>query len=292
MRQAQLFSCAVGAVAASFGLMLPALGKPDPDQRALGARLHIPQGQSVVISMPGQSAIAIIGPIDSGVLASYRAMQSTSVATRLYIDSSGGDVPSAIAIADDLRKRGTRLIVAGRCFSACANYIFTGTVRQDVLPGSLIGIHSSLLQYDGNHDVTTMPVRHAQQLEKRDADGNIKKQVRAIEKLEENFYSRIGLSSKNFQTFESYQARFELAAGKKYPGCRKIDMWILSKNALQNMGISGMNVIWTPATAQEAAALSNDLGLDPAHVFFGSEQQLNRACTPRDSPVITAKRDW
>lgn len=290
MRAAQSVSYAVVTAVIVFGMMLPALGAPAPERLSLGARMHISEGQSVVVAMQGQAAIFIIGPIDSTVLASYRTMQSKSAATKLYIDSGGGDIPSAIALADDLRKRGMLLIVAGKCFSACANYIFAGALRKDVLPGSLIGIHSSQLQYYSSNGVISMPQRRAQQMAKFDLNGSIKKQLGEIAKLEQDFYARNGLSKKNLQVFDDYQLRLEQSAGKNYSGCRKIDMWILSKNELQQMGISGMHGIWMPETAQEAGVLSKDLGLDPANVFFGSQQQLDQACTRRAAPVMTAKR--
>lgn len=258
--------------------MLPALSAPNSGSFSLSSRFNIPEGTSAVVAMQGQSAIAIIGPIDSNVLATYRSMQAKSPATVLYIDSGGGDVSAAISLAFDLRKTGTRLVVAGKCFSACANYIFSGALHKDVLPGSLIGIHSSQLQYYTKTGVISVPQRNKQKIETLDTDGVLKKRILEKSKLENNFFSEIGLSKKYFTIFEDYQLRLEDSNNKNYSGCRTIDMWILSKNELQDMAVKGMNAIWMPTTTQEVAVISKNLGLNPANVFFGSEQQLSSAC--------------
>lgn len=260
------------------GLTLHALSAPGLENLSLSKRLSIPDGVSAVVSMQDQSSIGIVGPINSNVLDTYRTMQLKSVATTLYIDSGGGDVTSAIALADDLRKHGTRLVVVGKCFSACANYIFTGTVRKDVLPGSLIGIHSSTLTYYTDAGSISMPQRNQLQMEKLDTNGNIRRQLLIETNLEKRFYSGIGLSKRNFEVFEEYQLRLENSIGKNYSGCQNIDMWILSKKELQDMGIKGMNAIWTPSTIREVMSISKNLGLNPANVFFGSEQKLSSAC--------------
>jgi hypothetical protein len=69
--------------------------------------------------------------------------------------------------------------------------MFAGALRKDVLPGSLIGIHGSQLQYYVNNGIISLPLRHAQQLDQRDVDGNIRKQLSEKAALERDFYSRI-----------------------------------------------------------------------------------------------------
>lgn len=252
--------------------------KPKPEFVSLSKQFNIPDNVSALIAMQEQSAFALIGPINSTILASYRDMQSKYPITKLYIDSGGGDVISAMAIADELRQHNTRLIVAGRCFSACANYIFTGAPHKDILPGSLIAIHSSQVSYYLKDSVTTVVQRHMDQLAYLDSDGNLQKQLAASAKVEEDFFSKVGISRINFQIFESYQSRREQATSKKDSTCRQIDWWTLSRKELDAMGVKGMGIIWMPDSAKETVAAAKALGLNPATNYFGSGQALSAAC--------------
>jgi hypothetical protein len=252
--------------------------KPEPEILYLSKQFKIPDGASVVISWPAQSAVGIVGPINSNTLASYRETESKYEVKKLYIDSGGGDVPSAIAIADELRQHNTRLIVQGRCFSACANYIFTGAPHKDVLPGSLIAIHSSQVSYYLKDSVRTVVLRHMDQLAYLDSDGHFQKQFDASAKLEEHFFSKVGISKVNFQIFEGYQSRREQATSKKDSTCRQIDWWTLSRKELDAMGVKGIGIMWMPDSAKEAAVAAKALGLNPATNYFGSGQALSEAC--------------
>lgn len=252
--------------------------KPKPEIFYLSKQFKITDGDSAVISLPGQSAIGIVGPINSNTLASYRDLESKYEVKKLYIDSGGGDVISAMAIADELRQHDTHLIVAGRCFSACANYIFTGAPHKDVWPGSLIAIHSSQVSYYLKDSVETVVQRHMNQLAYLDSDGHFKKQFAASAKLEEDFFSKVGISRIDFQIFAGYQSRREQAISKKDSPCRQIDWWTLSRKELDAMGVKGMGSIWTPDSAKEAAVAAKALGLNPATNYFGSGQALGDAC--------------
>lgn len=258
--------------------MLPAFSEPSPEFFYLSSIFKVPDGVSAVISMPDQSAIAIIGLINSNVLTEYRTANLKFVANTLFIDSAGGEISSAIAIADDLRKRGIRLVVAGKCFSACANYIFTGAVQKDVLPGSLIGIHSSQIQYYTDIKIFVAPQRDHQKIEALDKDGNIKKQLLEKARQENFFYSKVGLSRENFEVFDNYQQRVERFGRGNNADCKDIDVWILSNVELQDMKITGMKSIWAPKTLLEATKISTSFRLNSKNVFFGSKQQLANAC--------------
>lgn len=252
--------------------------KPEPEILYLSKQFKIPDGASVVISLPGQSAVGLVGPINSNTLASYRDVESKYEVKKLYIDSGGGDITSAIAIADELRQHNTHLIVAGKCFSACANYVFAGAPHKDVWPGSLIAIHSSQLTYNGEGKFTAVVQRHGDQLFHLDSDGHIKKQIDAVAKLEEDFFSKVGISRINFQIFEGYQSRREQATSKKDSTCRQIDLWTLSRKELDAMGVKGMGSVWMPDSEKETAVTAKALGLNPATNYFGSGQALSDSC--------------
>ena len=72
----------------------------------------------------------------------------------VVINSSGGDVKSAIDIAEYLQQRKVSIIVNHYCLSSCANYVFISGNEKYVLPGSYVGFHggpslSATLNYNG-----------------------------------------------------------------------------------------------------------------------------------------------
>ena len=56
----------------------------------------------------------------------------------LRISSSGGEDLPALAIADDLRRNRTTLVVEGICAGPCANYLFLAAPQRTVRPGALV----------------------------------------------------------------------------------------------------------------------------------------------------------
>lgn len=62
---------------------------------------------------------------------------------KISIDSGGGEVESALLIADRIRLSGALLVIDRRCFSACASIILPAARRVRIRPGALIALHGT-----------------------------------------------------------------------------------------------------------------------------------------------------
>lgn len=231
---------------------------------------------NAVMDMGGHGTVALVGAIDGNVVASIRRIGSARVPIRtLYIDSIGGDIMSAIDLALYLREQRVHVVVAGRCFSACANYVFTGAVTKSVLPGSLVAIHGLRYQYHGADGMTEAGgIDAAKKLQAVDAGAPAR--LAAIVHREQAFYRQVGIDQSHHQAFARYeQAR---QGRKASAACPAIELWALGKADFDAMAIHGLREVWTPGTADEARSTGRDLGLTPATLYFGSKGNLERLC--------------
>lgn len=64
----------------------------------------------------------------------------------LVVDTSGGDVSSAIKIANLLIERDLTILISGKCFSSCANYLFFAADRKIVAHNAELGWHGGLVR--------------------------------------------------------------------------------------------------------------------------------------------------
>jgi hypothetical protein len=69
-------------------------------------------------------------------------------ATKLIVNSQGGDVAAAIKLGRWVRSRNLDVEVRGQCNSACANYIFFAGNRKIIAPRSIVLWHGSIEQKD------------------------------------------------------------------------------------------------------------------------------------------------
>jgi ATP-dependent protease ClpP protease subunit len=265
----------------------PTICEPSSPDFILSRKFKVPDGSNAVIQMQTESAIAIVGFINTNVLDTYRNIASKYKVKTLYIDSGGGDVISAIALASDLRRLDARLVVAGKCFSACANYIFAGSLHKNVLPGSLIVIHSTQILYHSKNGDISVAQRDMQKLIDLDSNGSITEQIVEKTRIENDFYYKIGMVRENFRLFDQYQKNLLNASKTKGLECPTYNEWVLSRLELEEMGIKGLEAIWTPRSKEEAALTAKDLGLNPLHVFFGTAKQLIDSCDISNSAATS-----
>lgn len=87
------------------------------------------------------SQVSITGPTDHRMLACL--LQRETAPDTLRVNSLGGNVEYALAIAERLAPSAPRVIVDGNCSSSCANYILPIARHIVLLPDAFILLHGS-----------------------------------------------------------------------------------------------------------------------------------------------------
>lgn len=87
------------------------------------------------------SQVSITGPTDRRMLDCL--LQRDGAPDTLQINSLGGNVEYALALAERLAPSAPRVIVDGNCSSSCANYILPIARQIVLLPDALILLHGS-----------------------------------------------------------------------------------------------------------------------------------------------------
>jgi ATP-dependent protease ClpP protease subunit len=248
-----------------------------------GIRPGIDAGNAI-LSVPEQAAVILIGDIRPHMVRSLvRIGKAGPMPKTLFVDSYGGDVPSAIAIADFVRENKLRVVVAGRCMSACANYIFAGAWHKAVMPGALVGIHSNQLTYVLNRGPATVSQSDASFAALLSSNPAIRAKVDAIRQQERQFYARIGISTDYHQAYAAYESARAHSKAPVSASCPHLSMWVLTRSQAEHIGVHGIDQYWEPASRAETDAAAARLGLKPDEIFFGSADDLAALCHPHTS---------
>ena|GEM_PF-2982050 len=141
----RLFSsyCIVGALSV---LAPPALAADSQffEAREIAKRCKTADEPTTLISFKERDVLCLGGDIDSEMAqAVARHLRQAPRHLAVVVDSGGGSVASAINIADSLSAHGYDLIVAGKCSSSCANYLFVAASEKFLLQGARLGWHGS-----------------------------------------------------------------------------------------------------------------------------------------------------
>jgi ATP-dependent protease ClpP protease subunit len=232
----------------------------------------------------GQPTVVIIGTITPNIVDKFIKADANGPSIRtLAIDSGGGDVLAAIRLADFVRERRIHLVVEGRCFSACANYVFSGARTKDVLPGSLVAIHSSryTLFVKGKAgdikgvDITGQDYRAASRTYN---DAGITQRLEAIDAEEKRYMKTAGLSRAFHQAFSDYEVAWTKNGRPDVNLCPRLAFWILDQAQFEEMDVQGFRHFWRHSSGTEFKAAAIQLGAEPEHTFFGSASPLKRFC--------------
>lgn len=233
-----------------------------------------------------QNQIVIIGQITHITVGQVKiALEKIPDAKELVVDSVGGDVVSAIEIARIVRERNLTLVVDGRCFSACANFIFVAAKHKRVLPGSLVGIHHATTRFTVQGRVKEVLERSdLQKLPAAEMENGRRYFETSHAKMQE-FYKEFNVNQTYLQQFSSYisarrrlvgEESFDIVRG--YPACPRIDMWILDEQKLKQMGVQGIDEFWYPKDDLVKKKLFSNLQLSPDTMYFGDDEKLSTYC--------------
>lgn len=86
----------------------------------------------------GGPEIPLSGHISTDMAARFHAAIADGKPHLVRINSSGGEDAPALAIAADMARTGSALVVDGLCAGPCANYLFVAAARRTVQPGALV----------------------------------------------------------------------------------------------------------------------------------------------------------
>jgi hypothetical protein len=82
--------------------------------------------------------LPISGHISASMASRLHQLLSDGRPHTVRVTSSGGEDGSALAIAADIARTHTALVVDGICAGPCANYLFMAAARRTVQPGALV----------------------------------------------------------------------------------------------------------------------------------------------------------
>jgi hypothetical protein len=97
------------------------------------------------------------GNITTRSYAALMALAGSAPVRTLRIQSGGGEVGNAMAIARWVHRNGIDVVVDGSCFSSCSNYIFQAGREKHIVAGGIVGWHGTVehlryLQKNGLQD--------------------------------------------------------------------------------------------------------------------------------------------
>jgi ATP-dependent protease ClpP protease subunit len=239
--------------------------------------------------------ISVIGELTPATAFAFASVvqQDESIHT-IYIDSAGGNIASALDMAALIHKRKLRLVVDGKCLSACANYLFVAAEEKDVLTGSVVGIHQATHHFigkDGKRASST--ALHLTDIEEHKPTGESAAKIRALQIRESKFFEEFGVSRILFNSYVRYVLNREkfmastIATQTSYPSCPAIGVWLLNKTQLQSMGVKGIKEYWFPHTELEWKDVIINQRFIPNTAFFGDASSIESLCTTQN-PLLTA----
>ncbi|MES2254577.1 MAG: hypothetical protein V4559_05980 [Pseudomonadota bacterium] len=89
-------------------------------------------------AIPGGAEIPLSGHIGAGMASRLHLLLSDGKPRIVRVTSSGGEDIAALAIARDIARSRTAIVVDGICAGPCANYIFMAAARRTVQPGAVV----------------------------------------------------------------------------------------------------------------------------------------------------------
>ncbi len=257
------------------------------------------RGQShAFVQLPGSGQIMLVGTITIHTAAEFkRELAADRSIHTLIVDSNGGWSDSAMDMAALIRERKMRLVVDGRCLSACANYLFPAAVTRSVLPGSIVAIHGASFVYMDGEQVKMAPHSQAEGLSHLPSVRSQREDLKRTAAREAAFYQQLGLHRDTDVTFAHYLAHRKRLLGtdmiqgeQRAPGCPPVQMWAMDKAQWEAAGVRGIDKFWFPVNAEQQKQVSRDLGLPAEFFYFGDAAGLEALCTQAPSLRVRMER--
>jgi ATP-dependent protease ClpP protease subunit len=249
---------------------------------------------SGVLHEHGSEDVTLIGSISPVVLDAFKEIIETESGIKnIYVDSQGGNIISAISIAEIINDHHLHLIVDGKCLSACANFLFVAAETKSVLPFSVVGIHDGFIWYQQNGLEKTASGNEAESLLNNSKDYLAIEVLKKTKLKESSFYQKFGVAPFLHKQFADYISRRKNIFHNEnhyenisYESCPAIKTWVLDEAKLRSIGIKGILEFWYPKDNKERLVLSSKLNIDIAAIYFGDSGNLELMCTDKFSRLI------
>ena len=283
-----------------FNLAVTAIVQDPPSPHAMrSATGTVLDSPYIQYSYGKNSRITLYGSIDSFIATEFEKITSRDRAVKeVFVDLHGGEIHSAIKIARILRKNKMVLTVDGRCFSACANFLFMAAERKKVMKNSLIGIHDYavlLTTENGKEWITGNEI------------ASTLKNSRYTEEVKENkllrheiaeFYNELGIKEHLFAAFDNYVSNRKRAfdtqnikSQESTDTCPSYDFWILNKDQLESIGAHGIEEFWFPDGPAQIKEATKETGIkNSKSLYFGTNENLKNLCLKSENSWF--KRAW
>lgn len=198
----------------------------------------------------------------------------------LHVDLVGGDVATALTIAKALEEFGVDVVVDGRCFSACADYLVPAAKKVRILPGSLVGIHDRrFVRFDQKAGKVVTERLSLAELSKLGA--TVVAAYLATEENRRAFLRKYGRSEPFHEIYLRYIDRREKFLWGKADGsflCPAYEMWIFDKTQLKAFGVRDIDEQWAPESQEQVDTISRSFR-HKERLFFGTPASMERQCT-------------
>ncbi len=214
--------CIFGFWVALVGVLsLPALALDGALFEARQIAKSCKDGGSVSLaSFKGRDVLCLSGEIDSVMAqAVTRHLRPAPRHIAVVVDSAGGSVASAINIADRVSAHGFDLIVTGKCYSSCANYLFVAANRKVLLEGADIGWHGSTAPRSFDRYIDIFFAKE-KPLGAR-AREKLRKRYEALKRAQEDFIERYKISEEiYFAHWNAYACATGARTWRNYRGAQ------------------------------------------------------------------------
>ncbi len=225
---------------------------------------------SVVYGDSKNQTLFIEGNIGDETLEQVEFATRGWLPTNVVISSGGGITLVAIELAKIIRKWNATLVVDGFCFSACANYLFTGARLKVVLPFSVVGVHS----------ISSRPSNPSGQTPRSKFEQPIEAEL--------SFLSEIGIKGILNDEWADFHVRSEapdngckgLSASGLFP---PLSDWL-------DDGVTGIVKFWYPRNEEEIQSLAKRFRLARSELAFLSVSELSKFCFRKSKIEVNSSK--
>lgn len=201
--------------------------------------------------------IHVSGFISRDAADGFRAALATP-ARAVHLESPGGDVDAAIAMAGAIRDAGLPVVVTGLCLSSCANYLFAAGRTRTIQPGGLVCVHGGVPRdlAEARAGLPPGPNRDAMA-------AHILAGTAAMLGRQRGLYASLGVDEGFIYRSEAMRVTDRVAArlaAIRASGERPSMFWCPSADYLERHGLTVARPAWYPGSEAELERLADAQG--------------------------------